>query len=158
LKRKLTPYHSKPRPHLSGLPKIHQPDIPFRSIVSTVDAPCYALADFLHKILSPLAGKIGSFMKDSEHFIKSKKDINPQNEDCLVSFDTVSLFTNLPVEEVLQVIRNRLSADPSFPERSPLQVADVMELLDIYLITTCFQFVLRLAYIPHLGVGTGVRR
>jgi hypothetical protein len=42
------------------------------------------------------------------------------------------------VEEVLQVIRNRLNADPSFPERSPLQVEDVMELLDVCLTTIHF--------------------
>jgi hypothetical protein len=30
--------------------------------------------------------------------------------------------------------------DPSFPERSPLQVEDVMEVLDICLTTTYFQF------------------
>jgi hypothetical protein len=75
-----------------------------------------------------------SFMKNSEHVIKLIQDINLQNEDYLVSFD-VSLFTNIPLEEVLQVIRNRLSMDPSFPECSPLQVEDVMELLDIRLTT-----------------------
>jgi hypothetical protein len=32
------------------------------------------------------------------------------------------------------------STDPSFPERSPLQVEDVMELLDMSLKTTYFQF------------------
>jgi hypothetical protein len=42
-----------------------------------------------------------------------------QNEDYLVSFDVGSEFTNIPVEQVLQVIRNRLSMDISFPERSP---------------------------------------
>jgi hypothetical protein len=46
----------------------------------------------------------------------------------------------LKVEEVLQVIRNRLNTDTSFPGRSPLQVEDVMELLDICLTTTYFQF------------------
>jgi hypothetical protein len=42
LKRKLTPYHSKP-PHLYGLPKIHKPDIPLRPIVSSIGSPCYAV-------------------------------------------------------------------------------------------------------------------
>jgi hypothetical protein len=44
------------------------------------------------------------------------------------------------VEEVLQVITNRLSTDPSFPECSLLQVEDMMELLDICLTTTYFLF------------------
>jgi hypothetical protein len=139
LKRRLTPYHSKP-PHLYGLPKIHKPDIPLRPIVSSIDSPCYALAGFLHKILTPLTGNTNSFVKNSEDFIKTIQDINLQKEDCLVSFDVVSLFTNVPVEEVLQIIKNRLRMDPSFQERSPLQVDDVMELLDICLRSTYFQF------------------
>jgi hypothetical protein len=44
------------------------------------------------------------------------------------------------VEEVLQVIRNRLNTYPSFPECSPLQVEDIMVSLDICLKTTYFQF------------------
>jgi hypothetical protein len=115
--RKLTPYHSKP-PQLYDLPKIHRRDIPLRPIVSSINSPCYALTKFLHKILSPLIGNTSSFVKISEYFIKSIKDINLQNEDCLLSFDVVGLFTNVSMEEVLQVIRNRLSTDPSFPGRS----------------------------------------
>jgi hypothetical protein len=58
------------------------------------------------------------------------QDIILQNGDYLVSFD-ISLFTNVPVEEVLQVIRNRLSTDPSFPEYSPLQVEAVIEQIEL---------------------------
>jgi hypothetical protein len=127
-------------PHLYGLPKVHKPDVPFRPIVGSVYSPCCALADFLHKILSPPVGNTDSFMKNSEHLVKLIKAINLQNENCLVSFDVFSLFTNIPVEEVLQVIRNRLNKDPTFPEHSSLQVEDVVELLDICLTTTYFQF------------------
>jgi hypothetical protein len=137
LKYKLTPYRSKP-PHLYGLPKIHKPDILLRPIVSSIDSPCYAVAEFLHKILSPLAGNTSSFVKDSEHFIKSIQKISLQNGDYLISFDVVCEFAIVLVEEALQVIRNRLSADPSLPERS--EADDVMELLDICLTTTFFQF------------------
>jgi hypothetical protein len=138
LKHELTPYHSKPLHHY-GLPKIHKPDIALRQTVSSIDSSCYALSTFLHKIQSPLVGNTDSFVKNSEHFIKSIQDINLQSEECLVSFDVVSIFTNVPVEELLQVIRNRLSTDPSFPERLPSQ--DVMELLYICLTATYFQFV-----------------
>jgi hypothetical protein len=71
----------------------------------------------------------------------------------LLNFD-ISLFTNVPVEEVLQVTRNRFSADPSFPESSPLQVKDVMELLDICLTTTYFQFEDKF-YQPKEGMAVG---
>jgi hypothetical protein len=95
---------------------------------------------FLHKILSPLVGNTNSFAKNSEHFIKLIQDISLQNEDYLVSFDIVRIFTSVPVEKVLQVIRNRLNTDPSFPECSPLQIEDIMESLDICLTTSYFQF------------------
>lgn len=52
----------------------------------------------------------------------------------------VSLFSNIPVEEALHVNRNRLNMEPSFRDRSPLQVEHTMELLDIYVKTMCFHF------------------
>jgi hypothetical protein len=47
---------------------------------------------------------------------------------------------NIPVEEVLQVVRNGQNMDPSFSEFPPPQVEDVMELLDVCLTTMYFQF------------------
>jgi hypothetical protein len=79
LKHKLAPYHSKP-PQLCGLPKMHTPNIPLRPVVSFIHSPCYALAEFLNIIHSPLAGNTGC-AKDSEHFRKSIQDINLQNGD-----------------------------------------------------------------------------
>jgi hypothetical protein len=72
--------------------------------------------------------------------MKLVKEINLQNGDSFASVDTISLFTKVPEEEVLQVIRNRQSLESSFPERSTLQVKDVMELLDICLTTKHFSF------------------
>jgi hypothetical protein len=68
----------KIRKLLCGLPKVHKPDF-LRGIVSCRDSPCYALAEFLHKILSSPAINTGSFVKNSEHFIKLIQDINLQN-------------------------------------------------------------------------------
>jgi hypothetical protein len=39
LKCKMNPYHSK-APHLYGLPKIHETDIPLRPIVSSIGSIC----------------------------------------------------------------------------------------------------------------------
>jgi hypothetical protein len=48
--------------------------------------------------------------------------------DTLVSFD-VSLFTNVPVDEVLQVISNKFHNNDTVLERSVLHVEANMELL-----------------------------
>jgi hypothetical protein len=50
-------------------------DIPLRPINICVGCPCYALAEFLHKILSLQPGNMDSFMKNSEHFIKLIQEI-----------------------------------------------------------------------------------
>jgi hypothetical protein len=58
------------------------------------------------------------------------KPVNLQSPDALVSFD-VSLFTNVPVNEALQVIRNKLHKGDTLAERSVLQVEAIMELLEV---------------------------
>jgi hypothetical protein len=138
IKQKLTLYHSRP-PHVYGLPKIHKPDIPLRPIMSSIGSPCYALADFLHKILIPLAGKWKSSVKNVSHFLQLLKTANLQSLDTLVNFDVVSLFTNVPVSEALQVIKNKLHNDATLAEQSVLQVEAIVELLEVCLRTTYFQ-------------------
>jgi hypothetical protein len=110
------PYHRK-LPHLYGIPMIHKLDIPLRPTASSNYSPCYVLAEFLHKILSCLTSDTDFLMRNAEGFIKLVWETNRQNEDCLVNFD-VNLFTHVPLEEVLQVIRNRLDMDPYFLEHS----------------------------------------
>jgi hypothetical protein len=65
--------------------------------------------------------------------------VNLQSTDTLVSFDVVSLFTNVPVEEALQVISGKLQKDETLASRSSLLVDALMELLEVCLKTTYFQ-------------------
>jgi hypothetical protein len=90
-----------PRRKVNGLPKLDKPDLPLKPVVSYIGSPWYNLEDCLHKIPGPLVGNIDSFVKNPQHFIKLIQDINRQNEDYLVNFDVVSLFTNTPVEDIL---------------------------------------------------------
>jgi hypothetical protein len=74
LKRKLTPYHSKPPPpHLYDFPKIHKPDVPLRPRVSPVGSPYYTVAEFLQKILAPLIVQYGLFRQKFGTFCTSDK-------------------------------------------------------------------------------------
>ncbi|XP_078590228.1 uncharacterized protein LOC144870038 [Branchiostoma floridae x Branchiostoma japonicum] len=57
-----------------------------------------------------------------------------------VSHDVVSLFTNTPVPETLNIIKDRLLADTDLKNRTKLQVEDIMELLTFIVTTTYFSF------------------
>jgi hypothetical protein len=50
---------------------------------------------------SPLAGISESSFKNSGNVIQLLKSVNLQSLDMLVSFDFLSLFTNVPVDENL---------------------------------------------------------
>ena len=98
-----------------------------RPIVNTIGGPTYLLAKFLAAKLRPLVGHTKSFVKDSASFIDDLKRIKLEPEDILVSFDVVSLYTCIPINEAMAVI-NRLT-DP-----------DTAKLVELCLTSTFFSF------------------
>jgi hypothetical protein len=86
-----------------------------------------------------LVGQSPSFVKNSGQFIELLETIKLHPFDTLVSFDVVSLFTSVPVDEALQVIRNNLQIDHTLTEHSSLEVGAVVELLEVCFKTTYFE-------------------
>jgi hypothetical protein len=62
-----------------------------------------------------------------------------KSSNALVSFNVVSIFTNIPVDEAIQVIRHKLQNDDTLAGRSVLGVEATMDLLEVCLETTYFQ-------------------
>lgn len=138
LRTSLTPHYSKP-PHLYGLPKIHKPDIPLRPITSSRGSPTSSLARFLLKIIRPLTGKNPSFVKNSAHFVDILRSTTVDPEDRFVSFDVESLYTNVPLEESLEIIKKTLRDDVLLHERTELPLEGIMDLLECCLRNSYFQ-------------------
>ena len=100
---KLKPHGSQPG-ILYGLCKVHkvvkEGIPPFRPILSAINTPSYRLAKFFVPILSELT-KNEFVLKDSFEFAS---DIRNQNPDLfMTSFDIDSLFTNLPLDETIEL-------------------------------------------------------
>ena len=74
---------------------------------SNIRTATYALAKYLAEILKPL-GQSQYTIKSSKSFIKTlkKQKIPPGFQ--MVSFDVVSLFTNVPLEEEIHIIIKRI--------------------------------------------------
>ena len=107
-------------PRIYGLPKIHKANTPLRPIVSCINSPTYKLSRFIAKILSPLVGSTDSFVMNTGHFVEMMRDEKLGPDEMLVSFDVSSLFTNVPIQEAVQVIKKKLKEDQSLPGRTSL--------------------------------------
>ena len=101
---KLGPVGSNPS-RIYGLPKIHKPDIPLRPIISAIGSYTHSLAKFLSEILKPYAQNEYT-IKDSFSFVNELLSVSSIPFMC--SLDVVSLFTNIPVDETIDICINLL--------------------------------------------------
>ena len=94
----------------------------------------------LTDLLNPLIG-------NTEHHVKNSKDLTDElSEVCIEdnemfnSRDVVSLFTNTPIKQSLDIIEKWLMDDKDLKKRTKLSVQDIVELLEFILTTTYFEF------------------
>ena len=60
--------------------------------------------------------------------------------ECLSSYDVSALFTSVPVDPTLNIIKDLLEKDHTFKERTVLAVSDIILLLEFCLKSTYFSF------------------
>ena len=116
-------------PKFYGLPKIHKKDAPLRPIVSSIGSVMYNTAKFLAKILRPLLGLYDHHIINSEDFINKIADLEVPPGQKLVSYDVLALFTSIPINEAIPIVRSTLEGDPTLPDRCSLDVPQLSTLL-----------------------------
>lgn len=109
---------------------LHKEDIPLQPIVSAIGSPTYKLAKELARILAPLAGNTSSFVNNSTEFVNKVCSIELEEDDILVSFDVVSLFTKVPIDKALKVISQCLLGDDDLLVRTPIPAEDIIMFFD----------------------------
>ena len=127
-------------PKFYGLPKIHKPDTPLRAVVSSCGSVTYGVAKELAKILKPLVGKSPHHINSTQDFVEQVKHITLGPQECLSSYDVSVLFTSVPVDPALNIIKDLLDKDNTLKERKVLAVNDIILLLEFCLKNTYFSF------------------
>ena len=128
-----TYHHLKPSaftcPRFFCQPKIHKPDGPLRPIVASQGSPSYNIATHLTKNLHRLVGLTEHHINNTSKLVDIIKHIHLRPTDILVSFDVVSLFTNIPIEEACNIANQSLQAEPTLTDRTSLTPEQVHDLL-----------------------------
>ena len=109
-----------------------------------MNSPTYGVSSFLAKFLSPVVGNTENTVKNSCHFAEFVRGKTLKADQVLVSFDVVSLFTNITVDLAIKVATKRLSKTGChFVTKNiarSLSVEDTIDLLSFSLNTTYFVF------------------
>ena len=88
------------------------------TIVSPIGSALYNTSKFLTDILSPLQNSDGFSVPNSAKFAEEISNVNIQDDEVMLSFDVVSLFTAIPVEKACDYISNKLLKDDSLHARA----------------------------------------
>ena len=122
------------------LPKIHKTGNPLRPIVSSMGSVTYGGAKGLSKVLKLLVGKSPHHIQSTGDFLSKAKGLTLQLGECLTSYDVTSLFTSVPIDPALNIIKDLLEKDEKLKDRTVLSVQNKTELLGFCLHNIYFSF------------------
>ena len=127
-------------PKFYGLPKIHKTGNPLRPIVSSRGSVTYGVAKVLSKVIKLLVGKSPHHIQSTGDFVSKAKKFTLQTGEYLSSYDVTSLFTSVPIDPALDIIKDLLEKDEKLNDRTVLLVQDILELLGFCMHNTYFSF------------------
>ncbi|XP_053398132.1 uncharacterized protein LOC128556608 [Mercenaria mercenaria] len=158
-----------------GLPKIHKSkiiadelkkqnseyikvpipdDVPFRPIVGGPNSVTQRLSHFLDIILKPFCEEVPSFIRDDLDFLNYLPEQVEENST-LVTFDVISLYTNIPHDLGLEAVRFWIEKIPGKIE-TRFKIAFILKSLQIILQNNVFYFDGRF-YVQKKGTAMGTR-
>ena len=86
----------------------------------------YGKAKELAKILKPLVGKSPHHINSTQDFLEQVKHITLAPGECLSSYYVSALFTSVPVDPALNIIKDLLAKDHTLKERTAMAVSDII--------------------------------
>ena len=114
---------------LYGMCKVHKDGYPLRPVISMINTPEYKLAKFLDNFIKPNI-PISFSCNSTDNFLDNLKSFSLMPDMKVVSFDVVSLYTNIPLIETINIIADTLYSPNSF-KVPPFPKKDFIKLLTI---------------------------
>ena len=106
--------------------------------MSSRGAVTYEVAKILTKILKPLVGKYPHHIHSTQDFAEQANKVTLLPAECLSSYDVTALFTSVPVEPALGIVKDLLEKSNTLKERTVSPVKDIILLIGFCLQNTYF--------------------
>ena len=108
--------------------------------MSCIGSALYNTSKFLTDILTPIQNLNGYSVSNSMDFTKQVANQEIADDEVMVSFDIVSLFTAIPVDKACDYIRKKLDEDTTLHLRTKLNTDEIISLLEFTLSNNYFMF------------------
>ena len=135
--KKLYPTSAVP-PKFYGLPKIDKTGTPLRPNVSSRGSITYGITKELSHIIKPLVGQSQHHLKNTQHFIQQLQGKRLEPGGVITSFDVKALYTSVPVQPSIQIVKQRLQQDNTLPQGTSMSIPQITSLLEFCLTHTYF--------------------
>src|SRR5215469_2494160 len=94
-----------------GVPKTHKHNVPLRPVLNAINTPSYKLAKTFIPILTPLT--TNQYSISNSYSLSHTLNNTHFHRSHLTSFDIQNLFTNIPIQETINIIVNSLFTTPT---------------------------------------------
>ncbi|XP_049832300.1 uncharacterized protein LOC126272991 [Schistocerca gregaria] len=113
-------------PRLRAQPKTHKVNCPIRPIVNSRSSPTYKISKKLNEVLSNTFKFEETYsVKNSYELINCLKEIQIPDTARFASLDITNLYTNIPVKETIEIIKNNLL------KHKNLALPEIYEFIDL---------------------------
>ena len=119
-------FYHLPKLHKDAWPTLALP--PGRPIVSDLKSLSYNCSKLLEHFLAPLVSRQNSYLRDTGHLIATLRDTSIRPNDLLFTMDIESLYSNIPLDEGIDVISQLFRENPN-PRRPDLTLLSLLRLL-----------------------------
>ncbi|EYC15824.1 hypothetical protein Y032_0035g2983 [Ancylostoma ceylanicum] len=138
------------------LSEINISTIRTRPIISSCGGPSDRISWLLVKLLSPLLHYVGAHIVNSEEFINAIKQCRVPKSACYVSYDAVSLYTNINNDAAIKTLLELVNIHSKEVSMCGFAISDIEVLLEATLACNVFRFDNNF-YAQRRGLAMGIR-
>ena len=98
------------------------------------------MAKVIAKVIKPLVGKLPHHIQSTSDFVSKVREVTLLPRECLSSYNVTALFTSVPTDPDVNIIKDLLEKYETLSNRSILSVQNITELLGFCLHNTYCSF------------------